>query len=29
MLGVVGGLGSVAFVRLLLGLRKAFARMPR
>ena len=28
-LGVVGGLGSVAFVRLLLELRKAFARLPR
>ncbi len=29
VLGIVGGLGSVAFVRLLLGLRKAFARLPR
>ncbi|HEY4133103.1 MAG TPA: chloride channel protein [Gemmatimonadaceae bacterium] len=29
ILGVVGGLGSVAFVRLLLGLRKAFAKLPR
>lgn len=29
VLGLVGGLGSVAFVRLLLELRKAFARLPR
>ena len=29
VLGIVGGLGSVAFVRLLLVLRKAFARLPR
>jgi CIC family chloride channel protein len=29
VLGVVGGFGSVAFVKLLLGLRKAFARLPR
>ncbi|HEY4307697.1 MAG TPA: chloride channel protein [Gemmatimonadaceae bacterium] len=29
VLGVVGGFGSVAFVRLLLTLRKAFARLPR
>ena len=28
-LGLVGGLGSVGFVRLLLELRKAFARLPR
>jgi CIC family chloride channel protein len=28
-LGIVGGLGSVVFVRLLLGLRRAFARLPR
>lgn len=28
-LGVVGGLGSVVFVRLLLGLRRTFARFPR
>ena len=28
-LGIIGGLGSVAFVRLLLGLRRAFARLPR
>ncbi|MEO7085306.1 MAG: chloride channel protein [Gemmatimonadaceae bacterium] len=28
-LGIVGGLGSVAFVRLLLELRKAFARLPK
>jgi chloride channel protein, CIC family len=29
VLGIVGGFGSVAFVRLLLELRKAFARLPR
>ena len=29
VLGIVGGLGSVVFVRLLLELRKAFARLPR
>lgn len=29
VLGLIGGLGSVAFVRLLLELRKAFARFPR
>lgn len=29
VLGVVGGFGSVGFVRLLLALRKAFARLPR
>ncbi len=29
VLGIVGGLGSVAFVRLLLGLRTRFARLPR
>ncbi len=29
VLGLVGGLGSVGFVRLLLELRKAFARLPR
>lgn len=29
VLGVVGGLGSVAFVRLLLKLRIMFARLPR
>jgi CIC family chloride channel protein len=29
VLGIVGGLGSVGFVRLLLELRKAFARLPR
>jgi CIC family chloride channel protein len=29
VLGVVGGLGSVAFVRLLLELRRLFARLPR
>src|SRR4051794_30611536 len=29
VLGVVGGLGSVTFVKLLLQLRKAFARLPR
>ncbi len=29
VLGIVGGLGSVAFVRLLLTLRKQFARLPR
>ena len=29
VLGLIGGLGSVAFVRLLLELRKAFARLPR
>jgi chloride channel protein, CIC family len=29
VLGVVGGLGSVAFVKLLLNLRKAFAKLPR
>ena len=28
-LGVIGGLGSVIFVRLLLGLRRAFARLPK
>ncbi|HEV8446903.1 MAG TPA: chloride channel protein [Gemmatimonadaceae bacterium] len=28
-LGIIGGLGSVAFVRLLLALRKAFARLPK
>ena len=28
-LGVVGGFGSVGFVKLLLRLRKAFARLPR
>lgn len=28
VLGIIGGLGSVAFVRLLLELRKAFARLP-
>ncbi|MEP6731917.1 MAG: chloride channel protein [bacterium] len=28
-LGVVGGLGSVGFVKLLLGLRKRFYRLPR
>jgi CIC family chloride channel protein len=28
ILGVVGGLGSVAFVKLLLGLRRRFLRMP-
>jgi chloride channel protein, CIC family len=28
-LGVVGGLGSAAFVRLLLWLRRSFARLPR
>jgi chloride channel protein, CIC family len=28
-LGIVGGFGSVIFVRLLLELRKAFARLPR
>lgn len=28
-LGIIGGLGSVAFVRLLLELRKAFARFPK
>jgi len=29
ILGVVGGIGSAAFVRLLLGLRIAFAKLPR
>jgi len=29
VLGLIGGLGSVAFVRLLLELRKMFARLPR
>jgi len=29
VLGVVGGIGSAAFVRLLLGLRIAFAKLPR
>ena len=29
VLGIVGGLGSVGFVRLLLELRKGFARLPR
>jgi CIC family chloride channel protein len=29
VLGIVGGLGSVVFVRLLLELRKAFARLPK
>jgi CIC family chloride channel protein len=29
VLGVVGGLGSVAFVKLLLSLRKRFARLPK
>ena len=29
MLGVVGGLGSVAFVKLLLGLRAWFMRLPK
>ena len=29
VLGVVGGLGSVAFVKLLLGLRRRFLRLPR
>ncbi len=29
VLGIIGGLGSVVFVRLLLKLRKAFARLPR
>ena len=29
MLGVVGGIGSAAFVRLLLGLRLAFTKLPR
>jgi CIC family chloride channel protein len=28
-LGIIGGLGSVGFVRLLLELRKGFARLPR
>ncbi len=28
-LGIIGGLGSVAFVRLLLELRKIFARLPK
>jgi CIC family chloride channel protein len=28
-LGVVGGLGSVCFVKLLLGLRRWFARLPK
>lgn len=29
VLGIVGGLGSVVFVRLLLELRKGFARLPK
>ncbi len=29
VLGIVGGFGSVGFVRLLLELRKGFARLPR
>lgn len=29
LLGLVGGLGSVGFVKLLLGLRSRFARLPR
>ena len=29
VLGVVGGLGSVAFVKLLLGLRRRFLQLPR
>ncbi|HEX3866148.1 MAG TPA: chloride channel protein [Gemmatimonadaceae bacterium] len=29
VLGIVGGLGSVGFVKLLLRLRKEFARLPR
>lgn len=29
VLGIVGGLGSVAFVKLLLGLRRRFLRLPR
>src|SRR3954453_2628778 len=29
VLGIVGGLGSVAFVKLLLGLRRRFLAMPR
>jgi CIC family chloride channel protein len=29
VLGVIGGIGSAAFVRLLLGLRLAFAKLPR
>ena len=29
VLGIVGGIGSVAFVRLLLALRRAFAKLPR
>ena len=29
VLGIVGGLGSVGFVKLLLGLRRRFARLPR
>jgi CIC family chloride channel protein len=29
VLGVVGGLGSVCFVRMLLTMRQAFARLPR
>ncbi|HWH51413.1 MAG TPA: chloride channel protein [Gemmatimonadaceae bacterium] len=28
VLGIIGGFGSVAFVRMLLGLRRAFARLP-
>lgn len=28
LLGIVGGLGSVAFVKLLLGLRRGFLRLP-
>lgn len=29
VLGIIGGFGSVVFVRLLLELRKAFARLPK
>ena len=29
MLGVVGGLGSVGFVKLLLGMRAWFRRLPK
>jgi chloride channel protein, CIC family len=29
LLGIVGGLGSVAFVKLLLGLRRRFLELPR
>jgi CIC family chloride channel protein len=29
ILGIIGGFGSVVFVRLLLRLRRAFARLPR